>query len=261
MKNPFEGHQMIFREEGISRKFSVEEIMKETSVDVRNLLEKRRSVIENREVAVVLGVDGSGRVPALLVGKTIQNIYKRMDEDGPEIRFISGSRSFSGQAQFDRTDQMEAYFKEHIAELVPAGKKVLVVDDVIESGNSVLPIVGALQRLGLSFEIMTCGHVEHNAESDSFVELPDLEELFDTTITAANAGTPHIYGRKSMAGVIKSSDSLISTTLRDKPENPNGQLTHSRQDIVRRTRELIIYSAEQEAEAFIAAKANTNNDL
>jgi adenine/guanine phosphoribosyltransferase-like PRPP-binding protein len=253
MKNPFEnGNNMVYREENVRAKFSVEATMRSLDQDIAILLEKLRSGIDAKEYQIVLGVDGSGRIPALVLGKTIQNIYALSGQNGPEIRFAAGSRNLDQEKFENKVEQYIAYFRKSIAPFLEKGQKVLLVEDTIETGNSIKPIIEALRSLAIDFDIVTIGFQSHSYNSAELLQIEDVEASLGESIVYAREGMSDIYAHKKMSGVQKSSDDIVSTPIsKGQANTPSREVLHTNQDILKRTRELVTYLAQERADSFV----------
>lgn len=110
------------------------------SLYINSFKEPAKSIIEQikyEEYSCVLGVDASGRVPALIVGSFL----------GKEVFF---DYPYSGN-EID------------INNLTP-GKKVLVIDDTLDSGTSILEVTRQLRKKNIPFDIGIFMSVNKTAE-------------------------------------------------------------------------------------------------
>ena len=191
---------------------SVEETLRETKERAAIVLRKLRNKIEAGEFQIVLGIDASGRVPALMLGKAIQ--YKHPIS----IRFIAGTRHLRRE---DANSELEK-LTEHFSSKDFEGKKVLIVDDVIDKGSSLQLLCKALIKSKVDYEIAALAVTERPISEDSpnsagadlhfHAKKAELEKTLGGNITYADTDIPLIYGKKQMSGVAKG-QSIFGTPL------------------------------------------------
>src|SRR6266481_1025314 len=92
---------------------------------------KLRTDIESGAIGSIIGIDGSGRVAALLAREVIRIVYEHKGLKSAQTRF------FAGRADWEA-------IREHLKDNpLEKDRKVLVVDDTLATGNSVKPIIQA----------------------------------------------------------------------------------------------------------------------
>lgn len=222
----------------------VENVIFDTKERVRSVLREIKEDVEAGKYGMVLGIDASGRVPALLLANTIKY------QTEIETRFVAG-------ANIDRDE-----YKKRISELTDVfttkeflgnlnDKEVLIIDDIIASGRSLELVCTALKELGIPYQVVALGF-ENTTHSIS-----DLEDLLGSKIIIGKTGTPlddlypEIYGKHQMSGVKKGvgvhSESISKIGERLSNE---GLINTISQDtaVLQRTRELISLSAKKLAQ-------------
>lgn len=144
--------------------------------------------IEKGEYDLVIGIDSSGRIPALIIDKFINHIYSKKGYSLPGARFIAGKVGREAA-------------KKRIQEWNPR-KKVLIVEDTIVTGNSVKFLCQALVELKISFDIAAVGNwgvYSDTAELEEEIK----EKLGVEKIYFGTTEPPSIYSKKDLSGVIK----------------------------------------------------------
>lgn len=101
-----------------------------------------------------------------------------------------------------------------------------MVSDIIETGLSLQPLVQALRKAGIQYDIATVG-------LGKAVSREELEQKLRARIVAGGVGTtPEIYGRHELSGVRKDEDdvyakrSLEDTAERKKARKDVSLLAH-----------------------------------
>jgi len=193
-------------------------IMETVKIDSQRILEKIRNSIDNHKYGAILGIDGGGRVPALILGKTINNIYASKREEKIKTFFITGSRSLNIYGKdTEKIKQLTSYFKQNSFEGIKnKDGKVLIVEDVVASGASLKLIVQVLQDLKLQYDITTLSFddsrlINNNNKEKDIVEIE--KKLGSKIHYGEYGGVSKLYGSKQMQGVHKSPDLLFSKPL------------------------------------------------
>lgn len=247
MKNIFEGATMYQEPRRENKMILVEHVMEDVAKDLGVILEKLKRNIDAHEYGVVLGVDGGGRVPGLMLGKALKTIYQRDGVMPPKTTFLAGSRASL------RSEGREAALAEYFSlplfqGIKENGQKILLVEDVIKTGESFQDIVATLDAAGLPYTIATISSRRHMPRKSDVV--------------FANTTTTLINQNRTMSGVHKSPEALFSQTLRRPlagsevgnvaPSEAISEVALATADVVlQRTRKLVAAHAEVLAEHFL----------
>jgi hypoxanthine phosphoribosyltransferase len=197
------------------------EIMQSIRYDIGLILDKIRPAIESHTYDIVIGVDGGGRLPALVLGKTLDTIYHAHNEEKTKTFFLAGTRDITPWKLDEKLEKLNEFFKQPIFEqLKNSSKKVLLVEDVIQTGRSLSPIVKTLKKLGINYEVVTLSFVDTSVKNPTFEADIDIQQIEDVVgapiIYGEYGGVSSVYGSRQMAGVQKNSTELFSTTLKEK---------------------------------------------
>ena len=148
---------------------------------LETILESLNDSIETGDFDLVIGIDASGRIPALIFGEYINRIYKEKGYLTPMRRFLAGGAN------------NRLMIEEQIKRWNPQ-KRVLVVEDTIVFGDSIVNLSKVLRSLNISFDIVSVGDL-------SYEDLKDLSnELGADHIYVGFRGTPEIYGEHDLGG-------------------------------------------------------------
>ncbi|MBI4118194.1 MAG: phosphoribosyltransferase [Parcubacteria group bacterium] len=102
--------------------------------------------IRRGEYPYVIGLEASGRIPALIVGKYISELYKRGGQPPPQRLFVAPHYEATS------TPQLKALFDD--AEKIKSeGKRVLIIDDTLFKGDSLIDATRELRKYGIPFDI------------------------------------------------------------------------------------------------------------
>ncbi len=257
MKNPFEGSTVYQEPRRDNIQVEVERVMEDVAKDTERLLFKLREAIDTHQYQVILGIDGGGRVPGLLLGSVLKKVYQHDGVPLPKTTFIAGSREKLRSQE--RVEVLKEYFSLPLFQSTKeAEKKVLLVEDVVRTGASIQDIEEALRTEGIAYDIATLSKSSRHPTSP---------------VTFANITSTAINRNRTMSGVHKSPDSLFSQTLRrplddqlnsssltsqhegGKDEETQDTIEYaSDSEVLQRTRELVRLYAEKLAHEFIAGR-------
>ncbi len=247
-------------------------IMENVKVDSGRVLEKIRSEIDNHQYGAILGIDGGGRVPALVLGKTINNIYESRKQEKIKTFFLAGLRSLGAYGkEGEKLEQLKEYFgNETFQTIKNKNEKILIVEDVVVSGESLKLILNTLQSLQLQYEIATQSFFDSSIENNTYSEgdITEMEEKLGSKIHYGEyGGISKLYGSKQMQGVHKSPDNLFSKPLNipvSKPSRikipPAGEHSFEfveesqNKEILRYTRNLVSKISEELTEEYLKQK-------
>lgn len=108
---------------------------------LKKIFEQISDNFEKGEYDLMIGIDASGRIPALILFKLATNIYEKNGYPAPMFRFIAGHAPKDG-------------IREIINKWNPK-KRVLIIEDLIGSGNSIRNLAYVLDDLHIKFDIST----------------------------------------------------------------------------------------------------------
>jgi hypothetical protein len=180
---------------------------------LKNLLTQLRERIEKVGYQLVIGDDASGRIPALIVHKTLESICEQKGLFKPEILFFAGSRGLKEKRMYQELEAKQA----HIAELFRYSnpkilRRALIVTDAIQTGDSLLPLVNGLNANGIDYDIasITLGSEgKRNFKPDKAVARLSKKlggDLFYAKVSAF----PAVFDRKDLSGVQKDPREVFS---------------------------------------------------
>ncbi len=164
--------------------------------------------------SLIIGDDASGRIPALIMGGIIERVNKQKNYPAPSIFFVAGSGQYT---DYDERLQKEEKIDQFVGSLMPpypltvdTKEKILVVTDVIATGNSLKPLTVSLRNRGVTFDVAAM-HVRNDHIKKN------LETEWHTRIVNSHSGS--IYGKHEIGGVKKKLKDLFSRPIKEKTEN------------------------------------------
>ncbi|HPW34658.1 MAG TPA: hypothetical protein PK367_02800 [Candidatus Paceibacterota bacterium] len=215
--------------------------------DLRRPVERIMSQIiesvEGGQYSVIIGEDCSGRIPTLIFSRIINKIYDGRNINHPSVYFIAGSKGFSSNPNdFEPKVKAISDFVEKIKVKMKKGSKILIVTDTISTGSSLAPLIDALKRFDVDYEIAT-------------ITLRELDEddkrLIDGKIfNGGRVFTPQIYKKNNLSGVYKVPTDLHSNVLMS---------IESSRDSVNRARQDVVTLADEISKKFVPPKKQKNN--
>ncbi len=195
------------------------------------IIYKLREQIEGAEYGSVVGDDASGRIPTLIIGNAISKIYERNGDKSPQILVLAGG---GGEL---KTEKIVSYLEESAARgKFDIGRKVLLVTDFLVTGSSIDPILAALRKIGVEYDVSSVSSTR------------DESYWSNTLKTKAAIGRgrdePKIYGKHHLSGVYKRSDEVTSRPFKEfaKDENEAQELINqSRKDAAQVSDSIVDY--------------------
>lgn len=109
-----------------------------------NLVAKMIKELERGDYDLIIGIDASARIPALIMGKIASYIYKQKGIDVPRIRFLAGAKNEETEKSVSVDNQ--------ISEWKPQ-RKVLIVEEWMQTGNSIKFLTESLKKNNIQFDI------------------------------------------------------------------------------------------------------------
>jgi len=238
---------MRYKENSWDEGTSVVRVMYDLKERIKPIVETLKEGIENDQYGMVLGVDASGRVPALVLARLIQ--YKR----NIEIRFVTGNKNVDNEDSLVRLDELKGHFSTEEFRGQLGDREVLIVDDIIASGFSLELICRALKEVSLRYKVIGLAHEKSktSASKEAVMERLEADILIGGEGDQFSGEYPEIYGKHQMAGIKKGvgmfSKSIHKTEL-DAQAGGNLYYPKQNQKVLQRTRELVNRTAHQLAE-------------
>lgn len=173
---------------------------------ISRILENLSEQIKSGKFNVIIGDDASGRIPTLIIRKTLELIYRKINKKVPKTLFLAGA----GQPGFATPEGYEKKRK-LVDEYIGAQKfnnsdHVLIVTDTINTGNSLMPLTEALEAKSVSYDIATI------ATAGSVSQSALIRKLGVAPVVGVDVA-PAIYGMHMYGGVVKDSEELHARRL------------------------------------------------
>lgn len=164
---------------------------------IESLIKQIGYDLDSGKYGLIIGEDASGRIPALIMKKVIDHIYKKNGHPIPPMRFIAGFEDdFSegidpkhyNESEMNQLSRKIKVIQQNLEEF--KGKDALLITDYIYTGNSTRSIKKTLNDVGIGLEIATISGPHE----------------YGTTFSGSenNSGSePKIYRQYDIGGVIK----------------------------------------------------------
>ncbi len=188
----------IWRREEESGRREIAELEK----PIQRILEQMLWKIEAGDYDVIIGDDASARVPTRILEKVVKNIYDTHHFEYPQIKFIAGSSWIHEEELKVKKEKILEYLNN--LGLGEKTNRVLIVTDIISSGQSILAIGESLADLGVYFDVALMGF----PISDDVVRIK-IEHL-GHGIVYAGRSQAEIYQKGLISGVAKSPQDLFA---------------------------------------------------
>ncbi len=195
----FENKQATYKENLEDKEININEVMSDTKDRLRPILLQLKDDIEANKIGMVLGIDGSGRVPALIMSRVLK--YSTQIE----TRFVTGNKNIDNEDHVDRLEELTAYFSSDEFKGQLGDREVIIIDDIVASGQSINLTCEALKRAGIRYRVCALSLEYSKQASDK----NEIEQFLDAEVIVGNTGTPidneypEIYGKRKMSGVKK----------------------------------------------------------
>lgn len=155
---------------------------------IKTVLKEMLELVERGKYDLIIGIDSSGRIPALIVKKFIDYVYSKKGIGLSNIRFLAGNVSRENVEKQVQTWNLQ--------------KRVLIIEDTIATGDSIKFLCQALREYGIFFDVATVGTLGVYSDT-SEVQEEIKEKLGVENIFFGIVGEPHIYSTRHLSGVIK----------------------------------------------------------
>ncbi|MCE9541097.1 phosphoribosyltransferase [Candidatus Kaiserbacteria bacterium] len=217
------------------------ETLERLEKSVASLVSDMKERINGAEYELVIGEDASGRLPALMLGTVLKDVYESRGIRAPMVRFLTSSRPTkeSGDIWEKRTAAVREALSEIKKTFDESGRngKVLLVTDVIDTGNSMEGLLRAVQEAGMAPEVATVALLK--GDSDSYTRAEAFEKHWGVNVYWTQNHLTDVF-RNRLSGVTKSKDGAYAVA--------NDRTV----GIVRAARERVINAAHRIAADFIA---------
>lgn len=218
MKNPFEKILEILSDEEKPR-----ETLEEKLENDRKAIEQLKSPIQRLLVEIekggekyglIIGDDVSGRIPTLILGKVIEEIYEDNKHTKPKIIFLAGSHSgFHYEVDEKKQKRKSSKILDYLNKIgLKEGKRVLISTEVIAYGNALKPLCDALTQKGIKFDIATVGFHPPFYYNNEIIKKyqKETDDYLGGKIFYGMIKTPDLYDRKETSGVKKNPKKVLS---------------------------------------------------
>jgi hypothetical protein len=203
---------------------------------IERILEGISEHIDRGEYRVLIGDDASGRIPALILGKNIKNIYASRDLPSPVLKFIAGTTRYCPEDQTQdedikrKLDEKATRVKNFLASEKIKGHingsgRVLIVTDSVQTSASIRPIWEELESMDIEFDIATIGASYLGLIQRDF---PEIYSRLYYVVTHDPEIYAHEKGSNRLGGVRKEPENLHSVKTYNRNQK---QVNLAREDV------------------------------
>lgn len=119
--------------------------------------------IEDGSIGAVIGVQGSGQLPAEMLGGMLDKLYEKRKHPSPFKAFIALSRpTYQGETFKKEMVAAVRTWAKRLAPSLDRSKKVLIVDDSLVYGETIQPVYEAFHELGFAVEVAVVSTTRRN---------------------------------------------------------------------------------------------------
>ena len=183
---------------------------------IKTIFSSLRREIEAGGYSLVIGLDASGRLPALVIKSALEQIYEKKGFLKPETFFCAGFRtSSSDKVKSQKRAQLKELFVKFIERIhfnFDLNKKALIVEDSVNKGGSFGPVVVMLENMGIKADVvaMTMVHPPKQREEAEPSSSGKPSGLV-VKVYIGGYGVPKIYDTPYLSGVIKHPSNVLAT--------------------------------------------------
>lgn len=162
---------------------------------LRKILLALKERLNNGEVNLLIGDDASGRSPALIIKKVVDEVYEEKNIPKPGLIFIAGGETI--QSEDESLDEIPEINQErvkkiklHLEKLINQGliaeksnnlhKTVLIITEGMFSGYGLRELIQALRKIGLPTEVVSV-YVPSDASAAEFEDRLGVKIYHGTT--------------------------------------------------------------------------------
>lgn len=213
----------------------------------QKILRQLHDSIEKGEYMIIIGDDTSGRIPTVIIGGVIKELYRERHFPSPLIRFIAGDifgregivPEFNEYAEKLKGESEKQFGSDH-------AQKVLVVTEFMGTGKTLEPLVMNFKAKGMPCDIAAIGVKKNTFQKFHF------KKRVGSKIIWGQKKAPKIWKKKEIAGVAKDYKHLFSESFRKNPyfgarikyetnEKIQAVVNEARENTRRLARELVIW--------------------
>ncbi|MEK7066134.1 MAG: hypothetical protein AAB965_01010 [Patescibacteria group bacterium] len=243
----------------------VSTIVEDLRVPVESIIRDLKDSIDNGSYGLLIGDDVSARPVALLIRGIVDKAYKAADREDINTRFVPlyssniynsvfdslmtkeekiriGSLSFGRRGEEKSLILKQKLKEDFISKLDKknlTGKKVLVISDVIQYGDTLRPLLAGLKEEGISFDVVTVTAM-NPGENGQLVIGSGADNFY-----YAQQEVHSVYGKSDLAGVKKDQEKFKITSEPRKASFEDPAMKTQIQDSIKNSRADIKNLAEQ----------------
>lgn len=159
------------------------------------ILRQLKPLVNRQAYSLVIGDDTSGRLPALIIGKTINAHYQSLGIDKLPIVFVAGGNMMTKEGI---EDQMSARFRAYPQ--LDRTKRLLLVTDHVSSGVTVGRFEGAFIKWSEGVRFDVAALTTDNYRDYYALELFRGSKFF---VAKETEGPPRFYGKPELSGLFR----------------------------------------------------------
>jgi len=185
--------------------FKLEEF-EQSREEFESLVKQLAPAIKNHEYNIIVGDDASGRIPTLVLGGLMKEIYKKDKVIPPQILF------FGGRHLIYEENLVSDFFQklEKQTEIKISSSRALVATEYMYTGTTIVSFVKTFKKLGLSCDVAAL-----SAEGPERYYKDKSGYLNKIYIGNALGGASPFYGSRIYAGAKqRPEDKIFSSPLR-----------------------------------------------
>jgi adenine/guanine phosphoribosyltransferase-like PRPP-binding protein len=213
----FTGERPIASETSLSAETIEHQEIAELAEPVSRILEALRSELERGTYPLIIGIDDSGRIPALLIAETLTRIYEKLGIPKPQILFFPSYGTLPKAEQVSIGRLQAEKLQQFLAQrnIILKDKKALIVDDALKTGKSITQIVLELDKMGVNMDIAVIGLIQQENQVLMDTVKDPAPQASEIRVVFGQSGNSGLYRQKQLGGTRKTngiwSKGLVAT--------------------------------------------------
>lgn len=210
--HPNEEHKEILSEK--DKKF-IAYCIEDLRAPTQKILEQLHNKIERGEYTIIIGDDTSGRIPTVIIGGVIKELYNKKNLPSPLVRFIAGG-SFSHKGIVSKFNEYAEKLRGEGEEQFGSNRaqKVLIVTEFMGTGRTLEPLIMNFKAKGMPCDVAAVGFGKNIFQRFRF------EKVLGGEIIWGQKNEPKVWKKKEITGVKKDYKHLFSESFRDEKNQP-----------------------------------------
>lgn len=229
-RNNAEKKEILSQEDKDMVRYVIEDLRAPT----QNILKQLHNQIERGEYTIIIGDDTSGRIPTIIIGGVIKELYGERNFPSPLIRFIAGGifRHMKIISEFNEfVEKLKIESEKQFGS--ERAQKILIVTEFMNTGQTLESLLMNFKVNGMPCDVAAIGNAKNVFQRFRFARRTGSK------VMRGQKEAPDIlrWNKKEMSGLVKDYKHLFSESFRNNPEYIENKSREEIQAIINEARE------------------------